>query len=318
MVACSSDGDDDADTSAASTTSATVDGDGVYPTSIDTKFGEVVIDEAPQRVVALGWGDAETALALGVQPVGASDWLGFEGDGVGPWVTQSYSESPEILGTTELDYEAIAALNPDLILDVRSSGDQDRYDTLSAIAPTVGVPVDGDNYLTTREQQVKMIAAALGKTEEGEQELASVDDRIAEIRDAHPEWSDQTISVLAKSAEEWAAYTAGDARADLLLDLGFQENPWVAEQAASEDSFYLGLSPENLGEANSDVVVALPISGDAAELENDPAWQALPAVIDGKAIVVDGDLAQAFSLGTVEATLWALDTLETQLAEITA
>jgi iron complex transport system substrate-binding protein len=35
--------------------------------------------------VALGWSDAETALALGVQPVGASDWLAFGGEGVGPW-----------------------------------------------------------------------------------------------------------------------------------------------------------------------------------------------------------------------------------------
>ena len=53
--------------------------------SIDTKFGSVEVPKDPKKVVALGWGDAETALALGVQPVGASDWVEFGGKGVGPW-----------------------------------------------------------------------------------------------------------------------------------------------------------------------------------------------------------------------------------------
>ena len=43
-----------------------------YPATIDTMFGPVTVEEAPQRIVALGWSDAETALTLGVQPVGAS------------------------------------------------------------------------------------------------------------------------------------------------------------------------------------------------------------------------------------------------------
>ncbi|MBJ7453295.1 MAG: ABC transporter substrate-binding protein, partial [Blastococcus sp.] len=55
---------------------------GAFPVTVTTAFGDVEIEEEPVRVVALGWGDAETALALGVQPVGASDWLAFGGEGV--------------------------------------------------------------------------------------------------------------------------------------------------------------------------------------------------------------------------------------------
>ena len=44
--------------------------DGAFPVTVETAFGPVEIAEEPQRVVALGWSDAETALALGVQPVG--------------------------------------------------------------------------------------------------------------------------------------------------------------------------------------------------------------------------------------------------------
>ena len=35
------------------------------------------VEEEPTRVVALGWGDAETALALGVQPVGRQRLAGL-------------------------------------------------------------------------------------------------------------------------------------------------------------------------------------------------------------------------------------------------
>lgn len=78
-----------------------------------TKFGDVTVEEALRRIVALGWGDAEVALSLGVQP----DLI--------------------------------------LILDVRSSGDQERYDTLSAIAPVVGIPEGADNWLTDRSTQLE-------------------------------------------------------------------------------------------------------------------------------------------------------------------
>ena len=85
-----------------------------FPVTVATKFGPVTIEKQPTRVVALGWGDAETALALGVQPVGASDWLAFGGEGVGPWAAGRYDQAPKIIGTTEPSFEAIAALKPDL------------------------------------------------------------------------------------------------------------------------------------------------------------------------------------------------------------
>src|SRR5699024_7831783 len=113
--------------------------------SVDTKFGSVDVPADPQRGVALGWGYAETALALGVQPVGASDWVEFCGTGVCPWAEDHYDDASEIIATMESEYDAIDALEPDLIIDTNSSGEQERYDRLSEIAPTVGVPEGGDN-----------------------------------------------------------------------------------------------------------------------------------------------------------------------------
>ena len=114
---------------------ATDEASGEYPVTIDTAFGEITIEEEPERVVALGWSDAETALALGVQPVGASDWLAVGGDdGLGDWVERGYDEPPVLIETLEPSFEEIAALEPDLILGTRSSGEEDRYELLSQIA----------------------------------------------------------------------------------------------------------------------------------------------------------------------------------------
>src|SRR5687767_10769155 len=103
-------------------------GAGAFPVTVSTAFGNVTVEEEPTRVVALGWSDAETALALGVQPVGASDWLAVGGDGLGEWVEAGYDEAPQLIETLEPSYEAIAALEPDLILDTRSAATEERHD----------------------------------------------------------------------------------------------------------------------------------------------------------------------------------------------
>ncbi len=106
-TACSANSTGTSSATAGGTTSATGNG---FPATVATKFGDVVISAKPKRVVALGWGDARTALSLGVQPVGASDWLGFGGEGVGPWLAGKYANPPELIGTMEPSYGAIAAL----------------------------------------------------------------------------------------------------------------------------------------------------------------------------------------------------------------
>ena len=282
-----------------------------FPVSVDTKFGEVTVDQQPQRVVALGWGDAETALALGVQPVGASDWLAFgdDVDGVGPWAQGLYDQSPEIIGTLDPSYEAIAALQPDLILDTKSSGDQDRYDRLSGIAPTIGVPEGGDSYLTTFEQQMDLVSTALGQSAKGDELVAQSEAEVEAAAEAHPEWKGLTVTAATKTSEGWGAYVAGSERVSLLESLGFEQNPQVAALDANSGGFSVSISSENLDVIDADVIVAFPIYIDTAQITDDPQWQALPAVEAGHDVVIDGDVSSAYSLGTSLSRSYALDAL---------
>src|SRR5699024_5269912 len=197
LVGCSSESTSDTDNAASGEGETRV---------VETKFGDVEVPADAERIVALGWGDAETALALGVQPVGASDWLAFGGEGVGPWAEGMYDEAPEIIGTMEPEYEKIAALEPDLILDVKPSGEEERYERLTQIAPTVGIPEGGESYLTSLDEQVELIAEALGKEEEGEQLLADVEAKFDEASEDKREFDGKSVAVPAWTSQGWSSH----------------------------------------------------------------------------------------------------------------
>ncbi|TNM68907.1 iron-siderophore ABC transporter substrate-binding protein [Streptomyces sp. NP160] len=329
LAACSSGGTaSDGASGAAPSSAASGSGGaagGAFPATVQTKFGAVTIESAPQRVVALGWGDAETALALGVQPVGASDWLAFGGEGVGPWAAGLYTTAPTIIETLEPSYEAIAALRPDLILDTKSSGDQARYERLSQIAPTVGVPTGGDSYLTTTRQQMELVSTALGKQAEGQQLLEGLRAGFEQAAADHPQWKGRTATVATKTSNGWGAYVAapgGDGsdplggRVEFMEALGFQQNPKIAALPANSGGFSVDVSTEQLDLLDADVVVAFPIFIPTTDITGDAAWNALPAVTAEHALVIDGDTSSAFSLGTTLATQYALEQLVPQLETV--
>jgi iron-siderophore transport system substrate-binding protein len=304
-LAITSCGSDSGDDGSAAGSSAGGSSSGAFPVTVGTAFGDVTVDEEPTRVVALGWGDAETALALGVQPVGASDWLSFGGEGVGPWAAGEYDEAPEIIDSLEPSYEAIAALRPDLILDTKSPATQDRYDELSAIAPTIGQPEGADPYLTSSADQLRMIGEALGRTDEATALQQQVDQAFTDAAAAHPEFAGRSVVVGTRTSEGYGAYVDGDTRVDFMTRLGFTNAPAVQDLA--DDGFSVSISEEQLPLLDADLTVMFPIFIDAALITDDPLWQAIPSVQAGHAVVLDDtNLTNAFSIGTPQGIRYAL------------
>lgn len=94
-------------------------GAGPFPVTIDHMFGSTEIPERPDRVLSLGYQDHDAIFALGVTPIALRYWFGDESDVIFPWAEDEAGDAdPEILNMTfgELNYEKIAALQPDLIL----------------------------------------------------------------------------------------------------------------------------------------------------------------------------------------------------------
>jgi ABC-type Fe3+-hydroxamate transport system substrate-binding protein len=278
-----------------------------FPVTVSTAFGDVTVEEEPARVVALGWSDAETALALGVQPVGASDWLGVGGDGLGDWVEAGYDEAPEIIGTMEPSYEAIAALEPDLILDTRSAGTEERYELLSAIAPTIGQPEGVGPYQTTWQQQLEMVGQALGRAEQAEELAAEVEQAFTDAAEAHPEFEGTEVAVGAYTSEGFGAYVRGDSRVAFMEQLGFRNKKAIQDLAT--ENFFVPVSEEQVSLLDADLSVVFPIFVDASEITSNPLWQTLPSVQAGHAVVLDDEtVLNAFSSASAPGLLYALET----------
>ncbi len=144
--------------------------------SVATKYGPVAVPAAPQRVVTLDEGALDTALALGVVPVGAlSSRLST---GVAPYLAARVPDIAIVGNPGETNIEAVVSAAPDLIL-ASSRVDEQTYTTLSAIAPTI-VP---SNSMADWQAATGEYAAALGRTAELEALLADIDTQTMQLRD---------------------------------------------------------------------------------------------------------------------------------------
>ncbi|WP_431870164.1 ABC transporter substrate-binding protein [Nocardiopsis eucommiae] len=280
-----------------------------YPVTVETLFGDVEIADRPQNVAALGWSDAETALALGMQPVGVADWQGYGGAGVGPWAADLLDSEPTQLGTMEPNIEAIASLEPDVILDTRSDNSQERHDLLSPVAPVVGPPPEVEvTYGTTWQQQTRQVAQVVGEEERGEELVTELEGRFEELRAENAGFADLTIAVGAYFDGQYGAYVPGDTRVDVLTELGFEYKPELVEMA--DGAFYTDLSSELVEELDADLTLVFPI-GDAdtaAFLDEDPVLQGIPSAEAGRLLVLDDpELVNAFSSGSTLGIHHALD-----------
>ncbi len=112
---------------------------GAFPATVPHKFGETVVPEAPERVVSVGLTEQDTLLQLGVMPVAVTEWYGEQPHATWPWAHDLLGDAePEVLSQSDgIEFEKIAALEPDLIVGTNAGLTEKDYELLSAIAPTV-------------------------------------------------------------------------------------------------------------------------------------------------------------------------------------
>ncbi|MCL7746231.1 ABC transporter substrate-binding protein [Halalkalibacter alkaliphilus] len=138
--------------------------------------GEVTLDAPAKKVVVLEWTYAENLLALGMQPAGMADIEGY-GDYVNiePQLDESVTD---VGGRQEPNLEAIASIDPDLIIGVSFRHDG-MLDQLESIAPTVIFnPYPEDESINLYEEMeitFNEMAKAVGKEAEAQQVLADLE-----------------------------------------------------------------------------------------------------------------------------------------------
>lgn len=281
-----------------------------FPLTLEHALGTVTIPAPPQRVVALIDRDVDTLLALGVKPVGINSLFGFE-SGAGPWSEALLGDARPVVWTgREFNYEAIAALHPDLIVNATSGGDVDIYQRLSAIAPTIGLPKGATAWEATVQQTTQLIADALGRSEDGKALLAGIDRYLADQKAAHPEFGGKTATYLDIYPGGISSYSAAHIVNGMLYGVGFSPN--AAASAVPADQSSVNVSPELLPDYDADIVVIYPFGRSLAELEAEtPTLGALTSVAAGRAFILDN---LAFSTASVLSIPYALDKLLPQFS----
>lgn len=298
-------------------------GSGELLATVDTMFGPVEIpqpEDGELTVVALGWSDAEVALALGVEPVAVFDWIGFgeEQNGVGEWAAPLFTgEAPVVIQNVggEVDLEQIQDLEPDLILNVRSANDEQLFNDLSEIAPTVYGPEGAPAYATDWRDQTQQIADALGQSEQGTQLIANAEAQIEAAAAQNPEFDGLTGVVGAKFGDAYGVYVDGDFRWDLVAELGFTAPAEVAELDTA-GGFFGAVSLEQVLVFEADVAVILPIGYTLEELEGDQLISSLDVVTQDRAVLLppDGEVTDAFNAASVLSIPVVLEGLVPELA----
>ncbi|MFD1719259.1 iron-siderophore ABC transporter substrate-binding protein [Georgenia deserti] len=294
------------------------------PVTLEHAFGSTEISEQPQDVVTLGWGSTEAALALGVEPVGIEQQTyGADGQGRLPWVAEALQEAgaePTMLppAVEEPPYEEIDSLSPDLILAPYSGIDEEQYELLSEIAPTVAYPEAP--WTTPWRDVITLTGEALGLADEADGLVEDLDGRIEQAVADHPELEGKSVAAIWDVGGVFYVYRPQDSRVDFLLDLGLTSAPAVEELASGSNTFLYELSYEETSRLESDIVVNYASTQEEVETFLDQSYaQAIPAVQDGAvAHIVGDDLVAAMSPPTALSITWGLEEYVDAISEAAA
>ncbi|CAH0234903.1 ABC transporter substrate-binding protein [Microbacterium foliorum] len=300
-----------------------VDSD-AFPVTVEHAYGDTEIPEQPQRVVTVGVTEQDALWALGVKPVGVTEWYGGHDFASWPWADEARGDSePEVLTTTDgLDFEAIALLDPDLIIGTNAGMTEEDYDRLSDIAPTIAHSGDYSMYFEPWDVQTLQIGEAVGLKEEAQKLVDDIDAQFAEAAAAHPEFAGKSIVFLQNAIYDGAAIAYQDGLStDFLTDLGFTIPPDIDAYAPDDTSGGQATIPvENLDVLNSaDVLIwGTESDDDIAALEDEPFVTAISAMQNSSVVYTDGVTAGAIYFTSALSLPYVLDALVPALADAVA
>lgn len=267
-----------------------------YPITIEHAFGTTVLEAKPERIATVAWANHEVPLALGVVPVGfaRANFGDDDDDGLLPWVKAKLdelgAETPVLFDEGDgIDFEAVAATEPDVILAAYSGLSQADYDTLSQIAPVVAYA--DYPWSTDWRDMIRLNSAGLGMAAEGDALIADIEGEIADALADHPELKGKSAMFVTHlnpfDLSTINFYTPNDTRVKFFADLGLVDPSSVVE--ASEPGKFSGSVSAEQIDAFNDVDIAVTY-GDAAlitALKLNPLLAKLP-VVANEALVVLG------------------------------
>lgn len=271
------------------------DATGAFPVTIEHAFGKTTIEQQPKRIATVGWTSQEVPLALGIAPVGMAKitWGDDNGNGMMPWVEDKLAElkapTPKLYDETDgVDFEAVAATKPDVILAAYSGITKEDYRTLSKIAPVVAYPHTA--WGTSLDDLVRMDSEAIGKKAEGEALLKRLHEESAASLAKHPKLANAKVLIAnidPKNLSQVTIYTSHDTRPRFLKELGLPEPAIVTEESKKTDAFFATVSAEAADRfSDVDLIVSAGTPDLLKRMQADPLLSKIPAVAKGHVAIL--------------------------------
>lgn len=276
-----------------------------FPVTITHSYGETTIPALPERIVLTSEAEGlDSLLALGVMPAGMIFSGGYIG-ALAPWAIQAGAEDVpliESLAEGEIDYEAIAAAQPDLILTTWP--DETIYETLSSIAPTLVIK---SSDATTWQEIQRMVGEATGRSAQAEEVIAETEATIASQEERLQPYLDKQVAV----AYFWFdQFFVNGKDAPIGRELAaYGMNVISPGTAAAGEIDVLSLEQINTIE-DADILIAADFLPDqTAAQEANGLYRALPAVQNGSYILLPPEMAQALYIESSLSMRWAIPRL---------
>ena len=245
-------------------------------------FGTTELKKAPKRIVILDNLYGEILDPLDITPVGATTGQA-DSQEFSTLFKKQYKDAKVVSvgwqGSPDLD--KIAELKPDLIL---MTGEQeDLYEELSEIAPTVGYQINTDENWDYHETSLK-VAEIFDKRDEMKKDLDRLDAREAVFAEnVKAKFGDQKLMYLRVTDNDIRYYAYGH--------FGYLYDTYKFNRAETfnPDDMFQVIDPDKLKDINPDLLIVQADSQELLDnkLKNNPVWSSLKAVQNNKVIYAD-------------------------------
>ena len=245
-------------------------------------FGTTELKKAPKRIVILDNLYGEILNPLDITPVGATTGQA-DSQEFSTLFKKQYKDAKVVSvgwqGNPDLD--KIAELKPDLIL---MTGEQeDLYEQLSEIAPTVGYQINTDENWDYHETSLK-VAEIFDKRDEMKKDLDRVDAREAVFAEnVKAKFGNQKLMYLRVTDNDIRYYAYGH--------FGYLYDTYHFNRAETfnPDDMLQVIDPDKLKDINPDLLIVQADSQELLDnkLKNNPVWSSLKAVQNNKVIYAD-------------------------------
>ncbi len=264
--------------------------------TIEDAMGEQTIEGTPKKVVVLEWTYAENLQALGMEPVGVAGL-----DQYSQWVNVGipFSDKVKNVGTrAEPNLEAIARLDPDLIIGVKFRHEQ-IADQLKDIAPTVMFAPYSEESAKNQYQNMidefNKMAKILDKQEKAEEVLTAMKQTFKEQQARLEEAGLSDINYIitqaftAQNTPTLRLFTDNSIVAHVMKNMGMNN---VFESDKLETYGYTQTTVEtlqNYQDAHFFYIVQKEDNIFSNQLAGNPVWEELAFVEDGRTHQLPGD-----------------------------